>query len=736
MSETRPTDSRSRWKPLAIACGALAVLASACDGGRQPALTDVRNLAPALSHAEAQAAGEAFARALARAMDQPGLRATLHRAMRESRFNEHKLVLQAFAETPGGGRMVKAMAAANGVEEETVRGWIAQLPRMDFYVPFSEHRRAWAGSGDVVVGSNMRIDETRFTGYAPDGSALQFDTRAGTPSQTVIFLHPAEPKAVRRPTRSATTAYAGIEDPSAQESTITMVDAGDAEPNLNTNPVATFLGVLYSFKNYRGDGIGGIELMVKHYAGMGGTKIDEQIMDEDGHFGWDGFTYDEVTTPYRGINFATYGVTWIKVYERDSGIESPWNNDDFWGEGAFGGFNVKHRFYTAGVVYLDPADPCYTSPAAGGCPSPPNVDIVYQPDPNQPGQGTGGFTSGDLSNFATYGTFDGWRITNGYMTATGSTGSSVQLRQGVTIADGWVETETDQAVDGGLVVRAQSNGSSHYLLAIRDDSRYGHANIQIYKAVNGSYTSLSPQVDLSFPRGITKKIRFEAVGTTLKAYFDGTLVAQATDATFTSGLLGFRVNHVYSADQTRYAVLRWSVVSPTDNFNDAASLNNYTLINTPEAWSVSGGHLVAGTGARQAIALRNGVNMVNGWVETKTDQAADAGLVLRAQSASSYYLLAIRDDSRFGHSNIEIYKALNGTFTPLTQQVDLSFPVGTQKTIRFEASGTTLKAYVNGSLVAQASDASFTSGQVGLRANGRDGESLVSRFDLFSFSQQ
>lgn len=728
MSKSPPKDARRRWKPLAIACGALAVLASACDSGRQPALPDAAAVAPTMSQGEAQAAGEAFARALALSMNQPGLRATLHRAMRESRFNEHKLVLQAFAETPAGGRMMRGMAAANGVEEETVRAWIAQLPRMDFYVPFVEHRRAWAGSGDVVVGANMRIDETRFTGYAPDGSALQFDTRAGTPSPTVIFLHPAEPKAVRRPTRSTTTAYEGIEDPDAQESTVTMVDAGDAEPNLSTNPVATFVGVLQSFKNYRGDGIGGIELLVKHYAGKGGTKIDEQIMDEPG--------YEEVTTPYRAINIATYGETWIKVYERDSGIESPWNNDDFWGEGAFGGFNVKHRFYTAGVVYLDPADPCYTSPAAGGCPTPPNVDIVYQPDSSQPPQGGGGFASGDNLNFTAYGTFDGWSITNGYLTATRGTGSGLLLRSGVTIADGWAETETDQAVDGGLVVRAQTNGSSHYLLAIRDDSRYGHANIQIYKAVNGSYTSLSPQVDLSFPRGITKKIRFEAVGTTLKAYFDGALVAQATDATFASGQLGFRVNHAYSTDQTRYAVLRWSVVSPTDNFNDAGSLNNYTLINTPEAWSVSSGHLVAGGGARQALALRNGVNLVNGWVETKTDQAADGGLVLRAQSATSYYLLAIRDDSRFGYANIEIYKALNGAFTPLSQQVDISFPVGTQKTIRFEASGTTLKAYVNGSLVAQASDASFTSGQVGLRANGRDGESLVSRFDLFSFNQQ
>jgi hypothetical protein len=730
----------TRWLRLAAAVGAVGIFSAACDSRQEPTLAapEVSIAATALSREDAQRVGEQFARALAAALDEPGVRGLLHGAMRESRFNEHKLVLQEFAATGPGNRLVKAMAAANGVDESVVRGWIARLPAMDFYVPFTEHRRAWSGTGDVVVGSNMNIDESRFTGYAPDGTSRAFDAREGAPEATVIFLHPAESKSVR-PQSASGGDYASIEDPDAPEyTTISTIDPGDAEPNLVTNPVAVYVGRLSTFKNYVGDGVGGIELMVKHYAGRNGSRISEEIMDESIHFGWDGYYWDDITAPNRAINFASFGETWIKVYERDSGAESGWGFDDsdFWGEGTFGGFNVKHRFYPGGVVHLDPAHPCYVSPQAGNCPNPPNVDILYKPDPNQPPAGTGGFPAGDLANYTIHNTAGAWSIVSGHLTANGSARQSIVLRNGVTITDGWVETETDQALDGGLVLRSQSNGGNHYLLAIRDDSRYGHANIQIYKAVNGTYTALTSQVDLSYPRGVNKKIRFEAQGSSLKAYFDGSLVAQATDATYSSGLLGVRANHSSSTDQSRFAVLRWNVVNPTDNFNDAGSLNNYSFFNTPEAWSVVNGHLVAGSGARQATALRNGVTIQNGWVETRTDQVADGGLVLRAQNLNSYYLLAIRDDSRFGHANIEIYKAVNGVFTSLSGQIDISFPVGTQKTIRFTASGSTLTAHVNGSQVAQATDGSYTSGTLGLRASGRDGETLTSRFDVFSFGQQ
>ncbi|HEX8904436.1 MAG TPA: hypothetical protein VF771_06325 [Longimicrobiaceae bacterium] len=688
--------------------------------------------AAVLTGAQAQQQAQVFARGLALALKEPSVRGLLIRAMRDSRFNEHKLVLQDFAGTPAGGQMVRAIAAANGVSEEVVRGWIGSLPPLDFYVPWAEHRQTWTGTADVVVASNLDPDQPLFTGYAPDGSATQFDARAGVPKPAVVYLHAAEPKGVRQQATTHNPNLATISDPDEPIYTVMTISPTDPEPTLLTQPVATYYGRLYSFKNYIGDAVGGIELLVKHYAGLGGPKISDEVMSE-------GFFGDGITYPDRQMQFATYGDTWIKVYEQDSGLDEP-SKDDFWGDGKFGGFNVKHRFFIGGSVqWLTVNDACYDSPfAASYCTQNPSVDIIYHTENNPPPSGTGGFPSGDLANFTIYNSASAWSIQNGYLTAGSNVLQSIALRNGVTVSDGWVETETDQALDGGLVLRSQNNAGNHYLLAIRDDGRYSAANLQIYKAVNGTYTALTGQIDKSFARGTNHKIRFEASGTTLKAYWDGTLVATVTDATFSSGLIGLRANNQNSGttNQTRYAVLRWNAVNPTDPFNDSGSLSNYTFVNTPEAWSVQSGFLYADANARQAVALRNGVSLVNGWVETTTDQVADGGLVLRAQDGNNYYLLAIRDDSRYPYANLEIYVQLNGSFTPLTQQYDISFPVGSAKTIRFEASGTTLKGYVDGVLVAQATDATYSSGLVGLRANGRDGETLTSRFDVFRYSAQ
>ena len=721
----------------AVALMGVSMMAGGCSDAADPTLAAPREQPMVMSvsarREQAQATAEQFARTLAVALKEPGMRGVLHQAMKESRFNEHKLVLQSFLQTPAGGRMVRAMAEAGGVDEAAVLGWAAQLPEMDFYVPFPEHRRTWTGSSEVVVASNIDVDDPRFTAYRVDGSSKRLNSREGTPAETVVFLHPAEPKWTVAPPARARKEFATLDDPSGGVSTMSSMEPSGIEPNMSTSPVATYAGQLHLFANYESDGVGGIELVVKHYAGKGGTRIDEQVMDEGSTLTWDGFYYDDYTQPDRTMNFAQYGETWIKVWERDSGAESWVGGDDFWGEGAFGGFGIKHRFSTSSTVqHMQYPSQCfYYDPT---CP-PATVDIVYRALSQTP-TGAGAFTSGDLANFTIYNTPGAWSINNGHLVASNAARQSVAVRAGVVMGDGWVETETSRMADGGLALRVQ-NASNYYFLAIRDDGHYGHANLEIYRVQSGVQTRLGTVADISFPVGTKKRFRFEATGTTLKAYVDGSVVRQVTDATFSSGGLGVRANNSTSLDlQSWFSVLRWTAVNPTDNFNDASSLNNYSIFGTPEAWSVQNGHLYANSDARQSIVVRNGVNFADGWVETSTDQAGDGGLILRAQDGDSYYSAAIRDDSRYGYANIEIYKVVNGTHTPLTGQIDISFSVGSAKTVRFEAIGTTLKVYVGGSLVTQASDGKYSSGFVGMRANNSTGGTLITRYNLFRFNQQ
>jgi hypothetical protein len=333
-----------------VAVAALAVAVAGCDRGSEAILPGV--VAPAAPSAGAE---QEFARVLALALREPEARALVHGAMRGSRFNEHKLVLQTFLETRDGARLASAMAAAGGVDEGQVRGWAARLPAMDFYVPFVEHRRNWTGGADVVVGANMDVDQSKFTGYTPEGGRIAFDARAGTPRQAVIFLHPAEPKAIRPSAGPRTGGGRTIQDPSEPHGPLLNVtevpDAGICDPNdsgcggaAEAPPPNTRLGTFWSFKNYESDGVGGVEIVVKHYAGRYGPRIDQVGVDEDGHFTWDGFFYDQVTTVNRRMYFSAIGPTWIKVWERDSGEEGWFGGDDWWGEGEYNPLALRHRF--------------------------------------------------------------------------------------------------------------------------------------------------------------------------------------------------------------------------------------------------------------------------------------------------------------------------------------------------------------------------------------------------------
>lgn len=348
-----------------------------------------------------------------------------------------------------------------------------------------------------------------------------------------------------------------------------------------------------------------------------------------------------------------------------------------------------------------------------------------------PGQDS--FTVNSLSSYTIYNTPGAWSVSGGYLRADGTAVQSVVIRNGISFSDGYIEAFADSVVDGGLVLRFQSTGN-YYLLAIRDDSRYGHANIEMYKAVSGVFTRLGTRLDISWTPGVTKNVRFEAEGTTLRAIVDTVTVLQVTDNTYTAaGGVGVRHDntHGYAGVRGRFDLIKWYNQPIQDTF-DSNTLGSYTIYNTPGAWTISGGFLRADTTARQSVVIRNGVTFTNGYVQATVDSIRDGGLVTRFQSNGNYYLLAIRDDSLFGYANLEIYKAVGGVFTSLSGQVDVSFTPGDEHEISFGASGNVLKAYLDGVVVATVTDNTYSSGGIGLRAdNTRGWNNVTSRFANF-----
>jgi hypothetical protein len=139
---------------------------------------------------------------------------------------------------------------------------------------------------------------------------------------------------------------------------------------------------------------------------------------------------------------------------------------------------------------------------------------------------------------------------------------SVLIRKSVFLDDGWVETVIDSADDGGLVLRFSDN-ENYYLLAIRDDRAPFPRNIdnlQIYRRSGtgqGGFVSLW-RTDVTWPRGIPHRIRFEAKRDQLMVYFDGHRLAEISDTQHLHGR-GIGVRHYGNSAAwiTRYRRLSW-----------------------------------------------------------------------------------------------------------------------------------------------------------------------------------
>lgn len=171
--------------------------------------------------AGADAAAQQLARAFAAAMNDADVRVHVRNAMRSSPLTEHKLVLQEFAATRAGRRLVQASARASGTTEVEIDALISSLPAMDFYAPFQAHRLSWRGGAAVVVGAAMDVDAASFTAYTAGGQHVSHRARAAAPEITWLFLHPAESKG-KREKPQANTPGSVIQDP--DDGTISIAD--------------------------------------------------------------------------------------------------------------------------------------------------------------------------------------------------------------------------------------------------------------------------------------------------------------------------------------------------------------------------------------------------------------------------------------------------------------------------------------------------------------------------------
>jgi hypothetical protein len=148
-----------------------------------------------------------------------------------------------------------------------------------------------------------------------------------------------------------------------------------------------------------------------------------------------------------------------------------------------------------------------------------------------------------------------WAIANGELVATGGS-QAVFIRNGASYTDVAVEVDLNWAVDGGIAFRFIDN-SNYYLAVLSDDSSSSGIDIQMFKRVAGSFTQLGGNIDLQWPRGMTRRFRITAVSTTLKVYVDDWEFLSVSDSTHAGpGGIGVR-NNGGGMNASKYQALRY-----------------------------------------------------------------------------------------------------------------------------------------------------------------------------------
>lgn len=282
---------------------------------------------------------------------------------------------------------------------------------------------------------------------------------------------------------------------------------------------------------------------------------------------------------------------------------------------------------------------------------------------------------------------------------------------------------TDQAIEADIKPTA-FNGTNRWIgLAVRrtDENNYYYAALrqsnmlELKRMVNGAYVTLaSTTVPVALNRNY--RLRLEAVGTLLRVYVDGRLALEAYDTALTHGHAGVRM-YKASADFDTLILSHNPQLVLLDHRTNSVLGRGWSL--GPGAWSfdyideqlrlvqedTSGDALaIAPIGAEdQIVQARAFVTSFAGGTGSRW-----FGLTARYIDDQNHYYVTVRRDN-----TISLRKLVNGAIHVL-DSAPFTVSPSTWYDLRLEAIGTSLRAYVNGNLVLEASDTSYASGRYGV----------------------
>ncbi|MBX3412267.1 MAG: hypothetical protein KF708_06075 [Pirellulales bacterium] len=297
--------------------------------------------------------------------------------------------------------------------------------------------------------------------------------------------------------------------------------------------------------------------------------------------------------------------------------------------------------------------------------------------------------------------------------------TSVATLVDVAVADVVVSADIDITGGGnaGLLARHSGPGDSNGYMArlYRGDAFYA---AQIWRNVDGQYVPLR-SVPVSGGAG---NLRFEVIGSELKLYFNGQLVASTIDTYITgAGSAGIRHSGGKLDNFQVERATAPTALAASLPFADAFTRNDNSLlaadwVTRAGDFRIFGGKVNIGAG-ETSIAVLNGAVQANVSVVAEIDVTAggNIGLLARYSGPGDSNAYMGRLVTSGGRYYAQIWKNLGGNWTYLTH-AEVASGSGT---LRFDVVGNSLKLYFDGLLVGDTVDASITAaGQVGFRHSG------------------
>lgn len=265
----------------------------------------------------------------------------------------------------------------------------------------------------------------------------------------------------------------------------------------------------------------------------------------------------------------------------------------------------------------------------------------------------------------------------------------------------------------GLAVR-RTDPANYYYVAVRSSNA-----IDLKRMLNGSFVTLA-SAPLRVPLNRNYRLRVEAVGTWIRAYVNGALVLEARDSALTHGQAGVQM-YKTRADYDNIVISPNSFMALYDD--DFTFDDDFWWTKVDGEWTQyretnNSGHVTlhafrqtsTAGGARAVIGASTGDQVVQTTARAVNFAGTDVwfGVMARYVDSGNYYYITLRNNG-----TLSLRKLVNNKVVVLGT-ASRSVAPNTWYSLRLDAIGNSLRAYLNGELYVQATDTSFPTGRYGL----------------------